>query len=113
MNPLRKRIEEVETQFNHEMHEANSAINNAIEELSDSARRQKVNYRFARMYAYRLQKAVKDLSHAPSLAESRSGGTTKDGGAWQPDLFDDNDGETESERRTWAARDSYDMRDGK
>lgn len=29
------------------------------------------------------------------------------------DLFDENDGETKSERRRWEAADAYDMREGK
>lgn len=62
----------------------------------------------------RAEKELNDLRHAPSLAVIQLGGATKDGGAWRPiEMFDENDEETESERRMWAARDSYDMRDGK
>lgn len=60
-------------------------------------------------------KELKDLSRASSLAVSSERDTTKDGEArhLDLDLFDENDELTEAERREWAARDKYDMRDGK
>lgn len=101
--------------FDEAMAEAQSATNNAVEELMAASYASKVNARYARMYAYKLQKTIKNLSHAPNLAVSPERDTTKEEGAWPLDLdyFDENDGETESERRMWAARDAYDMREGK
>lgn len=118
MNALRKKIEKVEEEFNQAMSDAKSATDEALNDISRSSHEIKLSARYARMWAYKVQKEIlrlRDLSRAPSLAVSSEGDTTKDGGA-RPldlDLFDENDGLTESDRRMWAARDAYDMRDGK
>lgn len=118
MNALRKKIEETEDTFNEAMTKAKTATDEALVDIRRSSHEMKLGARYARMWAYKVQKTIlelRDLSRVPSLSVSSGGGTTKDEGA-RPldlDLFDENDGETEAERRMWAARDAYDMRDGK
>ncbi len=115
MNALHKKIEEAEKEFNKAMSEAKSATDEAIAGLTRTSHEIKVIARYGRMVAAHFQRDIKNLGHVPSVEVSSERGTTKHGGAWPTDfdLFDENDGETESERRMWAARDSYDMREGK
>lgn len=79
---LLQRIEESEHVYNATMKEAREVAENAMKEFLQMKREERVRQRYARMFASRLQRTIKDLCHAPSLAVSSERDETKDGRAW-------------------------------
>ena len=115
MNSLDRRLEQSRNQFVEAMNGAKSATDEALEEFLKMSHESKVYARYARMYAYKMQKAFEDLGRAPSLMVNSERDKPIDERARPLDygMFDENDGMSEPQRRMWTARDNYDMREGK
>lgn len=88
---------------------------NLLDRLEESERVMHAHMMQAAKAAEECLVELRNLNPVPSLAQTQPSGeaTSKDGGAGPLDLFDEIDGETESQRRAWASADNYDMRDGK
>lgn len=79
---LLQRIQESERVHNVAMKEAREVAEKAMKEFLQMKHEEKIRQRYARMFASRLQRTIKDLCHVPSLAVSSERDTTKDGGTW-------------------------------